>query len=300
MNNLIVTKEIIDKALNFYNINDEEYINKCYRCFKSIQASKTLTDKFNLVYKMLYLGNFDRAEIKKLWLNQTIYDIFEINCDPFITNIMLLSGYSTHIKNIQNYSLDDNQKQIHIKRVYDALTIDIYKRNYAGIRISQMLWGAYFINMKIIEVGRLQYELCFYNPITELPNEVHIKIHIPRGSKLYVEDVKDSIINSRLYVKKYFNIENPNYYCSSWLLSKELHEVVDKDSNIYNFYTLFDIVKIGGDASSDILNFVFGLNECNNYDVLPENTSLQRKLKEMLINNKPIKLGIGKLKEIVS
>ena len=48
-----------------------------------------------------------------------------------------------------------------------------------NIRISQMIWAGYFINTKLIEVGRLQYE----------KNENYIKIHIPSGDKLEIKKV---------------------------------------------------------------------------------------------------------------
>lgn len=82
----------------------------------------------------------------------------------------------------------------------------------------------------------------------------------------------------------------------SWLLSKELHEIVSETSNIYKYYNLFDTIP-SSSAESDILNFVFGSRDITEYTNLLENTSLQRKLKELLISNKEINLGIGKVKQ---
>lgn len=60
-----------------------------------------------------------------------------------------------------------------------------------------MLWGAYFINIRIIEVGRLQYEFCKVNPLNKKGYKKCIKIHIPSGEKLAEEQVKESIIKSK-------------------------------------------------------------------------------------------------------
>ena len=92
---------------------------------------------------------------------------------------------------------------------------------------------------------------------------------------------------------KYFELVNPTYYCFSWLLSKEIRKIVDKDSNIYKFYDVFDRVVLGYNATSDILNFIFGLKECRDFNMLPENTSLQKSLKEMLLKDTNINIGIG-------
>ena len=297
MNKMDLSKENIDKALAFYNIIDKSYIAKCHECLKTLKNDYMLINKLNELYTTLYLENFDRAKLKKLWYNQNVDELFTKNCHPFITNILLLSGYSLHKENFEKYNLDNSQKQIHIKRVCDALTTDIFKRHYSGIRVSEMLWGAYFINIRLIEVGRLQFEVCFHNPITEKDGEPNIKIHIPRGGRLFTEDVKKSINDSKALIKKYFNIENVDYYCTSWLLSDKLQDIIDVNSNIHKFYKLFDIVAEDHDAIPDILNFVFELNDCEDYSILPENTSLQKNLKELFLRGVSMKVGVGKLKQ---
>ena len=99
--------------------------------------------------------------------------------------------------------------------------------------------------------------------------------------------------NSKYYIKKYFGIENIDYYCSSWLLSPEVRNIVSNDSNIAKFSDLFSIEKVL-DGKNDILKFVF---KTDNYDNLIEETSLQKELKKLILNNKNIHIGIGKLKK---
>ena len=293
---LVISKQDLTNALTFYNITDDWYINKCYECLESIVQNPNMICKFNEAYKILFLDNLDRSHIKKIWKKLSIEELFGEGCLPFITNILLLSGYKIHIKNISKYRLNNAQIVLHIKRVNEALTNDIYLRNYPGIRIIKMLWGAFFINMKIIEVGILQYELCYHNPINTNLKEVCIKIHIPEDNRLFINDVKKSINDSRSYIKQYFKLEQVNYYCISWLLSPEIHKVIDDNSNIYNFYALFNVTPLDSTATEDILEFVFKLQNCNNYNALPENTSLQKILKEMLLKDNPLHLGIGLLK----
>lgn len=299
MNKIDISKETIDNALEFYNIKDENYKNKCYECLDSTMNNEVICSRFTKVYSTLYLENFDRIKLNKLWYNQNIHELFTNECHPFITNVLLLSGYKLHKKNFKKYNLDDIQQQIHIKRVYETLTTDIYKRHYNGIRVSQMLWGAYFINLRLIEIGRLQFELCYHNPVTEIDGETNIKIHIPGGSRLFIEDVKKSLYTSKEYIKKYFNIDNPNYYCTSWLLSNKLQKIINKNSNIHKFCELFDMVAEGHDAIPDILNFVFELESCDDFSTLPEKTSLQKNLKELFSKGTTMKVGIGKLKQYI-
>lgn len=290
---ILITKGIIDDALKFYSISDDEYKMKCYKCVDEINQNSDYQEIVSNVYNILFLDKDDN--IRKLWSIKNLKELFEDINNPFITNVLLLSGYDVHKRNMNKYALDSKQIKIHKKRVRESLLNDIIIRNYDGIRISQMLWGAYFINIRIIEVGRLQYEFIKFNPLREDEYKECIKIHIPSGEKLLEQEVKKSIIDSRKEIKKYFNLENADYYCSSWLLSPAINKVLDKTSNIAKFYNMFNIIE-EKDGLEDILNFVFNVRECNNYTELKSSTSLQIKLKEMLLKNKKLTIGVGILK----
>lgn len=196
----------INEALNFYNITDKEYKNKCYQCIENINKNNEILNKFNDIYKLLYEDKTD--EYRKLWEIKNPKELFGQDYPIFGTNILLLLGYRCHIKNIEKITFDNEQITIQKQRVKECLENDIIYKNYDEIRISQMLWGTYFINNRLIEVGRLQFE-----PI------------------------------------------------------------------------------------NDILNFVFNMRECDNYNNLSEKTSLQRKIKEFLINGGKIYNGYGEINE---
>lgn len=83
------------------------------------------------------------------------------------------------------------------------------------------------------------------------------------------------------YVEK---IRNQNY------------NIIDKNSNISLFHNLFDI-KDGEDCINDIMNFLYEINECDDYNKLSEETSLQKKIKEQLLCNEKFYLGLGVLKK---
>ena len=288
-------KRIID-ALDFYGISYNNYLDKCLECFDYVVKHDDLFIKVKNLIDILY--NKKDYLLAKLWKVKSNEELFGDNYHPFITNIIVLLGYKLHQENMKKYNLDDKQIKIHKKRVKEALTYDIYERGYNGIRISQMLWASYFINLRIIEVGSLQYELVDINPITN-KKEKCIKIHIPRNTDLEIKNVKKSLIKSKDELTKYFKLNNLEYYCESWLLSKEVLKLLSNNSNILKFSNLFDI-KSGSDCKKDILNFVFNEALPVKYEALKDNTSLQRNLKDLLVNNGIIKIGIGRLKEDIS
>ena len=289
MEDLLIKKEDLEIALEFYNINIEDYKNKCYKCLDEIDKNSELKNKINYVLKLVYSNESKQLEL--LWNENDFSKFFGETYNKFIHNIILLSGYKIHEENMNKYNFDKYQVLSHKNRVRECLTNDIYNRKLEEIRLSQLVWGIYFIKIKLIEVGRLQYEYC------NNKKGKYIKIHIPKGDKLLYNEVLNSVKNSKKEIKKYFNIENYEYYCESWLLSKDITKLLDSNSNIAKFQQLFDITE-GKDAIKDILNFVFDLQQIDSYYDLPEGTSLQSKIKDLLINEKEIHIGIGKLKKI--
>lgn len=276
----------IDKAFKYYQINDISYKNRCYECIEDINTIEDFNIKTEEIYNILY--NDKTFKIDTLWKRQNIIELFGKQYNPFVTSVLVLLGYKLHEKNMIDKNYSNIQKEIYRRRVTEALTNDIYVRELESIRISQMIWAAYFINTKLIEIGRLQYEKC----------KNHIKIHIPSGEKLEIEKVFNSIKESKLEIEKYFDLRNAEYRCDSWLLSNQINDIIDSNSNIAKFYNLFE-VQDGLDAQKDILNFVFNMQECDDYNNLLEDTSLQRLLKKQLLENKSIKIGWGKLKKEV-
>ena len=277
----------IDEAFDFYNI-DNKYKKICYDCAEEINNSDTYTEAFNKVYKRLYYNDF--SDIRELWNIKNINELFTSNVNPFITNVMILLGYEFHLYNIKKYNLDEQQIIIHKKRVKECFENDLVNRGYKGIRISQMLWAIYFIRVRIIEVGRLQYQYS----VTD-DNKQVIKIHIPRGNRLDISSVKESIDDSKQEIQKTFKVSNCEYICNSWLLSNQIHELVDKNTNIYKFQELFN-VEDGESCIDDILNFVFETEKCDDYSLLPEKTTLQKIVKEELLKETDFYLGLGVLK----
>ena len=245
-------QEKIIEALHFYGIKDEEYKKRCLEVVYDINNNEVLKNKVEELFYKLYDRN--KEGLSKFWKMKKVSELFG-DCNLFITSVMILLGYDIHRKNMSKYNLSDEQKSIHIKRVKNALLDDIYIRGYESVRISQMLWASYFINLRIIEVGGFQYELVSENPITKEKEEC-IKMHVPKGASLKEEDVRSSIRKSTYEIERYFNVKDINYYIESWLLSPEVLALLDNNSNILKFSKLFSI-KSMGECTRDILDFVF-------------------------------------------
>lgn len=273
---------IIDIAFDYYNLN-RNYKSLYYGCLECVFSERYNLEMFVLIYKSLYAK--PSIDLKKLWKDNNVNKFLVNFANTYITNLILLLGYPNHKNNIEKYNCDRYQINIQKYRIRQILEMNLNNKN---VSISQMVWGSYIMCFKVIEIGRLQYEFINYNSI---------RIHIPGGNKLDISKVKESLVLSKKYINKYYNIYNYNYYCDSWLLSRQVHNLADINSNIYKFYNLFD-VKDGYDCISDVLFNVYSLDKRINYKNLPSNTSLQKTIKEFLINGGIIKLGSGVLKNI--
>ena len=75
-----------------------------------------------------------------------------------------------------------------------------------------------------------------------------------------------------------------------------ISKMLDENSNIRKFQELFEI-QSSKNGIDDVLNFVFNLKKCDNYNELPETTRIQKSIKEFLINNGTIYEGYGELKK---
>lgn len=275
-----ITSEEIKKSLRFYDIDDKGCYDRCIKCLDYIRGNN-LNHKLGGIMESLY-----NNDLSSMWSIKNVNEIFVCD-DLWVTNIILLMGYKIHSLNIKKYGFDEEQTKIHKYRVRGCLTNDIYNRNLDGIRFSQLLWGLYFIRIKLIKVGRLQYEL----------SKGDIKLHIFGGTKLNYDDVLSSLRKSKFYIHKYFKIDKYEYYCNSWILSKEILKLVGGDSNIAKFQSLFEITE-GEECLKDVLNHVYGISSIDDFNNLTELTSLQKEVKRELLNGTKFYLGCGKLKKM--
>lgn len=278
-----MNKKTINEALEFYNI-DKKYKEACYQCIEDINNNLDTSKLLEKIITKLFEKDF--ITLKELWKFKNMNDLFGKNINPFITNLIILLGHNFHRINMNKFKFDNEQISIHKKRVKECFESDLENRGYNAIRLSQMLWAIYFIRGRIIEIGNLQFEY---------ESDDIIKIHIPKNTDFDISKSKDSIKQSKEIIKNTFRINNFKYLCDSWLLSNQIYEIIDKNANISQFHDLFK-VRDGEDCEKDILNFVYGLEKCEDYSLLETGTTLQNQIKNYLQSGKKIYLGLGVLK----
>ena len=116
-----------------------------------------------------------------------------------------------------------------------------------------------------------------------------INIHIPQGEPLTWKACEESIERA----KKVWGEDMP-YVCHSWLLYPGLDEALGKKSNIREFRKHFKVLQTDYKEREAEWR-VFG-KVLKNVAEYPEETSLQKKVKEYLLSGRVLGNGWGILK----
>ena len=194
------------------------------------------------------------------------------------------------------------------KTVYDRLGIseEIYvdtmaafsrfvrenMESYGFYGFNRGFWTTRQVSCKLFRIGQMEFEL------TAKDGTPVVSLHIPTDVDLRYEILRPSMEAGLSQLYRIF----PEYadkpvYCHSWLLSPILKDMLPPASNILRFQEMFDI-QIDETPGKDVLLWVFKNPKLPKED-LPENTSLQRKLKRFYLEGNQFRDGKGYLRNIL-
>lgn len=112
------------------------------------------------------------------------------------------------------------------------------------------------------------------------PGDCTLSIHIPRNGDLSPEKVRAAIEAAFHHAETYYKeYDVKAIRCGSWLLNPTLSDLVGADSKVSVFGSLFQRYPMPSNGKS-VFNFVFQAAANPDIKSLPENSRLQRALKE--------------------
>ena len=153
-------------------------------------------------------------------------------------------------------------------------------------------WTTRQAGAKLFRIGELEYEFDEVDPLT-------IHLHIPSDARLEAPLLNDSVLMMRKFMENYYpDRKNNPVSLESWLLSPALKELLSEKSHIRAFQAAFDIT--GYDPMPmDCLEWVFNIpgSQIDDVDLsaLPDRTSLQRSIKQHLLDGGHIGNASGTL-----
>lgn len=159
-------------------------------------------------------------------------------------------------------------------------------QKYAAPRFTWGWWFPRQLALHEFRRGALEYEMT---------REGTIFIHIPADADLSEEAVDASIGAARAFFPKHFPaFKDADYMCESWMLSPALAVLLPASSHVLRFGQRFDVLE-HDETSPAALDWIFPDPALPKED-LPENTSLQRNTKALLLRGGNIGWTTGKLR----
>ncbi len=151
-----------------------------------------------------------------------------------------------------------------------------HKESFGVFGFDRFYWVGRQLSLLLFRIGELEYEM------VTLDGKKAISLHIPSDAVLTDENVDNSLNEAREFIKTYYPEYNDAiYYCSSWLLSPALKNLLNEDSKILKFASRFKVTK-HEEEPEDYKIWVYGKLNIEPKD-FAEKTSLQRNIKKHVL-----------------
>jgi len=154
-------------------------------------------------------------------------------------------------------------------------------------------WTPRQVGCHLFRIGELEYE------IKHIDRGIVIGIHIPSDADISPSAVEKSLQGAYAFFAKYYpSLKDAEYRCHSWLLDSQLKMMLGNNSNIINFQKRFEIFD-EGEVGTDFIEWIYN-TKLVDYQVLPENTSLQVNVKKHLLAGGVIRNAYGRIKNVLT
>ncbi len=168
--------------------------------------------------------------------------------------------------------------------------IEEHYKLYGTYAFTWAWWFPRQISLREFRIGALEYEMI------EQEEKKYINIHIPADADLGRESLRKSYEEAREFFAEYYpDFGQSDMVCDSWLLSPVLTKLLPENSNILGFQKVFELTHVDHSNDSSI-RWVYGRTDIPMQE-LPEQTSLQMKIKAYLLEGGSIGAAKGRLKE---
>lgn len=115
------------------------------------------------------------------------------------------------------------------------------------------------------------------------PGDNCMSLHIPRRADISMEALDRAVASAKEIMEKRFpDMQGREIYCSSWLLDPRYREILGPDARMTKFMERF-VKHPQWNAGTSPFGYVFP-KFVKDLSTLPENTTLQRKLKKMYMD----------------
>lgn len=188
----------------------------------------------------------------------------------------------------------DRYQEKHIPQIIYKETMKCFtrfieecKRKNGRMFFDRGWWTYRQLSMKIFRIGELEYEF------KEYEGEKVIGIHVPSDADLSKEAVDNSLKEAGMFFRTYYgSYPYKKYTCNSWLLSPALKPLLPENSNILSFQKRFEVIREEKE-DREYIEWLFQVPSNIDNEGLPAKTSLQKKVKELLLHGGTVGCAYG-------
>lgn len=181
------------------------------------------------------------------------------------------------LKTWKMYEEKDISRQIYIDTMKCFTRfVQEHRESYGSYGFDRDFWVVRQMSGLLFRLGELEYEM-----IRE-EGKALLSIHIPSDAALSEEKLQESYsLAGEFFAQRFPEYGDADMVCHSWLLSPTLKELLTPGSRILGFQQHF-VIEETGRYDEEFLQWVFKRKDLPT-EALPENTSLQRRMKEYLL-----------------
>lgn len=261
-----------------------ETLSRIPACRELLSQNRELLFSGGLRAPNSELQRLDLAAQKSNLHPFTVHLLFYLLCGPELKQLYLRRHLSADLWH--NAMLDLKYKLLETHQVYG-------------------LWGVHcggwfkpFFTLDRLALGRLQFEIT--DAITEDPHpalklkagDPVINVHIPSCGPLDYAQVLDAYGQAARFFRDRFSFPAIPFQCESWMLYPRVKNLYP-EGNLRRFTDDYQVRLAGIDPRVDDRWRVFAVPDTTPVSDYPENTRLQRKLKQWLLEGNQMGIGVG-------
>ena len=165
--------------------------------------------------------------------------------------------------------------------------LNLHQNIYGTFGFTWAWWFPRQISLREFRIGQFEYELLDHDGVGK------ISLHIPSDANLQIGDIASVYPFLQRYFPEY---SNADILCDSWMMVPALQELLPSSSRILKFQNQFDIQRVD-EENPAFMDWIYNSREIPLED-LPENTTLQRKVKAHLLSGGKIGWALGVYKGV--
>ena len=272
----------LQNAFRYFSVPDEGFYAHMLRCAAAIREDPRACGVFSAARAALFGGEIICRDAIAALQEQLCGD----SAPTGITSLLLLTSYDALERKATVHHLSGYDLWFAKDRI-QRIARGPWRRGTKNVWYELFLWCADLANGNEPFCGSL---------IFQRYSDRLVHIHIPPHGDLSPDMVRQSIAMAPAMLRWRFGLEQWVTVCESWLLSPEIRALAPRGSNIARFSDFFTVTP-GESCLDSVLDIVFHAGAETDFHRLPENTTLQRAVKQHLLSGGSLRIGNGILQD---